>query len=93
MQITKKLWEEIKPGEIFKVVTTRFQEFHEPLKETLKFVCIRSQDTFSSSWAIYCQRPHMSDQYIADHGDKVHFEDIILSICPCDPEVLKMYRH
>lgn len=91
MQITKELWDKIEPGEIFRVVTTRFQRMHEPLKETLKFVCVRSPYEFPS-WSIYCQRPNWDDQSIAREGDKVHSKDIIQSICPCDPDVLALYR-
>jgi hypothetical protein len=91
MQLTKEIFEQIKPGEMFRIVITRIQRMHEPMKETLKFVCVKGG--LGIDWAIYVQRPDWSDGDIADTGDKVQSEDIIRSICPCDDEIYGLYRH
>lgn len=93
MELTKEILEqEIKPGEIFKDVTTRIQRFHEPFRETLRFICKRGDDPQYVSWAIYCHRPENSALWIASWGDKVHSKDIIQSICPCTDEAFALYR-
>lgn len=91
MIITKEVLDQIEPGEIFKVVTTRVQRFHEPMTATLKFVCVKGNAGID--WAIYAGLTDQPGMDIQRHGDKVHSEDIIKSICPCDDAVFEMYRH
>lgn len=44
-------------------------------------------------WAIYCHRSEMSTSWICDHGDKVHMDNNIKKLVPCDEEAFAMYRH
>lgn len=90
MQLTKAVFDKILPGEIFKVVTTRLQTMHEPLKATLKFVCVKGRSGLD--WAIYAGTPGAHEADIARYGDKVSDEAHILSLCPCDVEVFALYR-
>lgn len=89
MIITKELFDQIKPGEIFRVVTTKYQRFEKPLEWELTFVCKKGD---ADDWAIYCHFP-APPEFIAKRGHKVASEDIIKSICPCDEEVFKLYRY
>lgn len=91
MIITKELFDKIKPGEIFRVVTTRFQNFHEPMEETLTFVCVKAKGD-GIDWAIYAKRAGTYVEDIARYGDKVTSEENIRNICPCDDEVFQLYR-
>jgi hypothetical protein len=99
MILTKEILHDIAPGEIFKVVTTRLQNFHEPFKMTLKFICIKGHfdslvnEPDAQDWAIYAGRPTQSDLEIAQNGDKVHDPRNITTICPCDEGVQQLYRH
>ena len=93
MLLTKEVFSEINVGEIFKVVTTRIQRFHEPFKMKLKFICIKGIEPGINDWAVYVGLPEQSDDYIAHHGDKVTARDIIRSMCPCDDEVFQLYRY
>jgi hypothetical protein len=43
-------------------------------------------------WAIYCYWNGFSDEYIQQHGDKVHDLETVKSLVPCDQEALEMYR-
>ncbi len=88
--LTKELFDRIQPGEVFRIVTTNLQNFYEPGKMYLKFVCKKGDSGLD--WAVYCGKPDKSDLYIATSGDKVHGRETLLSICPCDDEVLKLYR-
>lgn len=89
MVLTNEIYDELQKGEIFKVVVTRVQRMHEPMKVKLKFVCVK----IDWDWAIYCHHTDKSDEWIRDYGDKVHSEDIIQSICPCSPDVYRLYNH
>ena len=44
-------------------------------------------------WAIYCHFADKSFEWIRDHGDKVHAENHIRKLCPCNNEAFEMYRH
>lgn len=91
MLLTLDLFDMIKPGEMFRVVTTRIQNVHQPMEAELKFVCIKDPGP-NSQWTIYCHDAPSSDEFVKYHGDKVTGEKMITSICPCSPEVLKLYR-
>lgn len=91
MQLTMELFNLILPGEIFKVVTTKIQNIHQPMIAELTFVCKKGSSDFPS-WAIYCHYSHRGIGFIENNGDKVFGEENIQSICPCDPDVLAIYR-
>ena len=44
-------------------------------------------------WAIYCHFADKSEDWIAQHGDKVTMEKHIKKLVPCDDEAFKMYRY
>lgn len=90
MQLTKAIFDLIAPGEIFKVVTTRLQTVHEPMRATLKFVCLK--DRGGEDWVIYAGTPGAHEADIARYGDKVNDKENILGICPCDEEMFALYR-
>ena len=43
-------------------------------------------------WAIYCHWDEYGYDWIKQFGDKVHDEDNIRKLVPCDDESFKMYR-
>lgn len=96
--LTKTILSEIKPSEIFRVVTTRVQAVHDIMHTTLKFVCVKGKadgedpDGLAQDWAIYAGRPEQDDIDIARYGDKVHGFTTIQSICPCDESAYELYR-
>lgn len=91
MQITKDIFDQIAPGEIFRIVTTRIQAIHDPMGTSLAFACVKGKEDID--WAIYAARAGSQPDDIARYGDKVHDKANILSICPCDEEVYDLYRH
>ena len=44
-------------------------------------------------WAIYCHTFDKTEEWIKQHGDKVHSTEHIERLVPCDDEAFKMYRH
>ncbi|KKM16266.1 hypothetical protein LCGC14_1687620 [marine sediment metagenome] len=46
-----------------------------------------------NDWAIYCHRPDKSSDWIAQHGDKVRYEDNIRRCVSCEDSVFNLYRH
>lgn len=90
MTITKEIFDQIKPGEIFRVVTTRIQNIHDPMGTTLTFVCVK--DKSGIDWVIYGARQGSDAENIARYGDKVRDEENVRSICPCNDEVFQLYR-
>lgn len=90
MNITKEIFDQIAPGEIFKVVTTRIQAMHDPMNATLTFVCVK--DKSGIDWAIYAGPSSGHAEDIARYGDQVRDPDNIKSISACDDEVLELYR-
>lgn len=91
MQITKAIFDQIKPGEIFRVVTTKIQNIHDPMQAELTFVCIKGRTNFD--WAIYAAQGPSSPDSIARYGDKVNDAENIRSLSDCDEEVLALYSH
>lgn len=91
MEITKKVFDQIDNGEIFRVVITRIQRFHEPYDRTLKFVCVKG--AIGIDWAIYAGSEENTNEQLKVLGDKVSSPDIIRSICPCDDEIFNLYRY
>lgn len=92
MELTKEILDTLAPGEIFRVVTTRIQNVHESMLTKLTFVCIKGRHG-GEDWAIYCGPSTGQPEDIARYGQKVQDADNIRSICPCDEEVLALYRH
>jgi hypothetical protein len=91
MQLTKELFDQLRPGEIFRVVTTRVQALHAPMEEILTFVCQKGKSGID--WTIYGSRAGAQPDDIARYGDKVQAKENIQSLCPCDPDVMDLYRH
>lgn len=93
MQITKEIFDQIAPGEIFRVVTTRLQNVNDPMNTTLTFVCVKAREGFEGRflWAIYSASGSARPDDVARYGTKVRGKESIQSICPCDDEVLKLY--
>lgn len=90
MQITKEIFDEIAPGEVFRVVTTRVQNIFDPMVTKMTFVCVKGKS--GTDWAIYGAWGPAHPDDIARHGDKIHGEDNIRNICPCEDEVFHLYR-
>lgn len=90
MSMTKEIFEAIPNGAAFRVVTTHIQNVYEPMKRYLKLVCKKSD--VGIDWAIYCHTTEKSIDWILQHGDKVHGEETIRSVCPCTDEVFQLYR-
>jgi hypothetical protein len=90
MQITRAIFDEIAPGEIFRVVTTRLQNFQDSMTKTLTFVCLK--DKSGCDWVIYAGNAGAHPADIARYGAKVSDKQNIQSICPCDEEVMELYR-
>ena len=44
-------------------------------------------------WAIYCHTADKSLEWIKKSGDKVHNENTVKKLVPCDKEAFEMYRH
>jgi len=91
MLLTTEILNDIKPGEVFRTVTTKIQRMHKPMEAELTFVCKKGHG--HNDWAIYCDFPDKDVSSIAKNGNKVASPDIIQSICPCDEEAMKLYRH
>lgn len=91
MQINKAIFDQIKPGEIFRVVTTKYQNVHDPLNTELTFACVKGKTGLD--WAIYAARAGSIPDDIARYGDKVRDKVNIRSLSDCDDEVLELYRY
>lgn len=87
--LDKELFDNFRPGEIIKSVTTKIQTMHQPFSLILKFVALKGD---INDWAIYCHHPHNNDQTITEIGEKVISKGMILSICPCTPDIFALYR-
>ncbi len=90
MQITKAIFDQIAPGEIFRVVTTRFHNTYNLFDTELTFVCLKGRSGLD--WAIYAGECAGHPNDIARYGDKVQGKGNILSICPCEEDVFELYR-
>lgn len=90
MIITEEIFKAIQPGEVFRVITTKYQTFHEPGKAVLTFVAVKG---WGNDWVIYAGRAEQGARSIQSHGDKVAGEALIKSLVPCDESVFKRYRY
>lgn len=95
MQITKEIFDQIMPGEIFWIVTTRLQTVADPMNTPLTFVCVKAKEGHEGRvlWAIYSGHEGSQSYDIARYGIKVRNQEEIRSICPCDDEVFQLYRY
>lgn len=95
MHITMEIYNKIPYGEIFKVVTTKVQNMHKPMEVELTFVCLKDPqlDHAPDTWTMYCHHSDRGVAWIRRNGDKVAMKDNIQSMCPCDPDVLALYRY
>lgn len=91
MQITKVVFDQISPGEIFRVVTTKYQNVHDPMTTELTFACVKGKT--GMDWAMYAARAGSLPDDITRYGDKVINRENILSLSGCDEEVLALYRY
>ncbi len=44
-------------------------------------------------WAIYCHWADKPIEWVARHGDKIHFEEHIKKLIECNDEAFQMYRN
>ena len=56
----------------------------------LKWVAIKG---WGYDWAIYCHWSYNSEEWIMQHGDKIHNENYIKKCVPCEDSVFKLYRY
>jgi len=56
----------------------------------LRWVAIRGG---IHDWAIYCGLTSWSEGLVASNGNKVHDEETIKKLVPCDEEAFEMYRY
>jgi hypothetical protein len=90
MTITKEIFDQIKPGEIFRVVTTKIGGDHSPNDIEMTFVCAKGKSGID--WSVFASRGGGQPWDIARYGDKLSSEENIRNICPCDDEVFQLYR-
>lgn len=90
MILTLALLKSMKPGEVFRVVTTKYQTLYQTGDLELTFVCKRGGGL---DWAIYGGLPTWGLERIKTNGDKVTGEGLIKSLVPCDDEAFKLYRY
>lgn len=90
MQITKIIFDTIKPNEIFRVVTTGYHTITDYDGTILTFVCQKGKS--GTDWIINYNPGSATPDDIARYGDKVHDVESIFSICPCNAEVMELYR-
>jgi hypothetical protein len=91
-QLTKKEFDEIPRGEVF--ATGVLPNSPEGLFMTndggnLRWVAKKG---YGYDWAVYCHWDWHDEEWVTQHGDKVHGEDHIKKCVPCDDEVFKLYR-
>lgn len=94
MQITKEIFDQIAPREIFRTVTTRIHNVQDFLNLPLTFVCVKAKEGHEGTflWAIYSAPGSATPDDVARYGRKLRGKENIQSICPCDEEVFKLYR-
>lgn len=90
MILNEEIFDQFQPGEIIRIVTTKAQNFWEPMKTELTFVAVKGDS--GHDWAIYCHRSTEPVPFIMSNGDKVTSVETIRAICPCSPFILKKYR-
>jgi hypothetical protein len=93
--LTKEQFEKIPDGEAFATGVLPnspegiFMTNSNPGQD-LRWVAKKS---YGHNWVIYCHWAIYSEDYVKQHGDKVHSEDNIKKCVPCDDDVLSLYRH
>ncbi|MGC9093943.1 MAG: hypothetical protein ACP5JH_11960 [Bacteroidota bacterium] len=56
----------------------------------LRWVAVRGD---IHDWAIYCHFADKSEEWVAQHGEKIRDEEQIRKLVPCDGEAFRMYRY
>jgi hypothetical protein len=56
----------------------------------LRWIAVRG---FIHDWAIYVGIIENSNEKVRDFGDKVHNDNDIRRLVPCDDKAFEMYRH
>lgn len=90
MQITKSLFDEIKPGEIFWTVTTNLFKRDDPNPTNRTYVCVKGR--IRNDWVINSSFGTAQPDDIARYGDQLTESAAIRAICPVDDEVFELYR-
>lgn len=89
MQITKAIFETIRPGEIFWVVTTSLLSAPDS-KTTLTFVCVKGKE--GKDWFIRSSLGSAQPDDIARYGDELQDLEKVQCLFPCNDELLALYR-
>lgn len=87
--VTLEQFKKIPDGDIFRVVTTRYQTTS-PGNE-ITFVCKKGHG--HHDWCIYYHLSTYPPGWIIQYGEKVTIDGTILSIFPCEQDVLDRYRY
>lgn len=94
--LTKKQLGEMKPNTIFAQGETTDDSRGINLATTgitIKWVAVRGD---IPDWAIYADNPYTPQadyEGVERMGDKIHAENHIKKLVPCDEEAFKMYRY
>lgn len=78
------------PGEILRIVVTKYQNVQHVDGKELKFAVVKGHSGLD--WAIYCHYSYQNSAFIKEQGDKVTSKENIMDIFPCTEEVYKLYR-
>lgn len=84
--IDEKTIENANPGDIFARDEGTFSVLD---AMPVKWVAIKG---FGNDWAIYYERPTLSDEHIKRWGTKVNFISTIKQLADVSDEALKLYR-
>ena len=91
--LTLKKLKEMKSGTIFakgEIIDSPYGINMANTSKLLKWVAVRGG---IHDWAIYCHLALNSYEWIRSQGNKVHSEENIKKLVPCDEEAFNMYRH
>ena len=86
MNLTIQELKDMKPETKFATGTGTYPDIH---KEEIRWVACRGG---IHDWCIYYGYTQMSVEEVARNGDKIHSEESIKRLVPCDEEAYGMYR-
>lgn len=90
MQITKAIFDQIAPNEIFWIVITRLLSGEEGIHSKLTYVCTKGKS--GQDWGIRSNLGSALPDDIARYGQEVRDLEQVRFLCPCDDEVLQLYN-
>lgn len=90
--MTIERWKRIPPGEIVRVVITKYEMVEGGEYGNIMFVVKKGKEASMQDWCIYYDREERGVEAIAKAAAKVRRDDNIREIFPCDDEVFKLYR-